>query len=53
MEGLIKGDVFVTPFLFSDLSQLKVHPALVLAILPGNDIAKMTICKDSYYCNEG
>jgi mRNA interferase MazF len=31
MEGLIKGDVVVTPFPFSDFSQLKVRPALVLA----------------------
>jgi|JI91814CRNA_FD_contig_81_687841_length_3821_multi_3_in_0_out_0_2 mRNA interferase MazF len=42
MEGLIKGDVVVTPFPFSDFSQLKIRPALVLAILPGNDSAKIT-----------
>jgi mRNA interferase MazF len=42
MEGLIKGDVVVTPFPFSDFSQLKIRPALVLAILPGNDRAKIT-----------
>jgi CRP-like cAMP-binding protein len=34
MEGLIKGDVVVTTFPFSDFRQLKVLPALVLAISP-------------------
>ena len=37
MEGLVKGDVVVTrPY--SDFSQLKLRPALVLAILPGDDV---------------
>jgi mRNA interferase MazF len=47
MEGLIKGDVVVTPFPFSDFSQLKVRPALVLAILPGNDIILAEITSQS------
>lgn len=38
MEGLVKGDVVVTRFPYSDFSQLKLRPALVLAILPGNDL---------------
>jgi mRNA interferase MazF len=47
MEGLIKGDVFVTTFPFSDFPQLKVLPALVLAILPGNDIILAEITSQS------
>jgi mRNA-degrading endonuclease toxin of MazEF toxin-antitoxin module len=34
----IKGDVVVAPFPFSDLSAAKKRPALVLAILTGNDV---------------
>ena len=38
MERLVKGDVVVIPFPFSDLSASKKRPALVLADLHGNDI---------------
>jgi mRNA interferase MazF len=38
MEKLMKGDVVVLPFPFSDLSSLKKRPALVAATLEGNDI---------------
>jgi mRNA interferase MazF len=38
MEQFIKGDVVVIPFPFSDLSDIKKRPALVLADLPGDDI---------------
>ena len=31
MAGFVKGDVVVIPFPFSDLSQTKRRPALVLA----------------------
>jgi mRNA interferase MazF len=34
----IKGDVVVVPFPFSDLSQSKRRPALVLAELEGDDL---------------
>ena len=38
MARFIKGDVVVVPFPFSDLSNLKRRPALVIAELDGNDI---------------
>ena len=34
----VKGEVVVLPFPFSDLSQSKRRPALVLAVLPGDDL---------------
>jgi len=49
---LIKGDVVVVPFPFSDLSQSKRRPALIIAPLEGDDailcqITSKTI-KDAY-----
>ena len=38
MAGFVKGDVVVIPFPFSDLSQAKRRPALVLAVLTGDDL---------------
>ncbi len=37
MAKFVKGDVVVVPFPFSDLSQSKRRPALVLAELEGDD----------------
>lgn len=37
MAKFIKGDVVVIPFPFSDLSQSKRRPALVVATIAGND----------------
>ena len=37
MARFVKGDVVVVPFLFSDLSQSKRRPALVITPLEGND----------------
>jgi mRNA interferase MazF len=37
MARFVKGDVVVVPFPFSDLSQSKRRPALVLAQIEGND----------------
>jgi mRNA interferase MazF len=38
MERFVKGNVVIIPFPFSDLSNSKRRPALVLADLQGNDI---------------
>jgi mRNA interferase MazF len=52
MEGFIKGDVVIIPFPFSDLTQAKRRPALVLATLTGDDIILCQITsqnvKDKY-----
>lgn len=52
MEKFIKGDIVVIPFPFSDLSNTKKSPALVLADLKGNDIILCQITsqniKDEY-----
>lgn len=38
MERFVKGDVVVVPFPFTDLTQSKRRPALVLAELEGGDL---------------
>ena len=38
MERFVKGDVVVVPFPFSDLTQTKKRPALVIARLEGDDL---------------
>ena len=52
MAGFVKGDVVVIPFPFSDLSQSKRRPALVIAPLERNDVilCQLTskIVKDTY-----
>ncbi len=52
MAKFVKGDVVVVPFPFSDLTQAKRRPALVLSVLEGDDlilcqITSQTI-KDKY-----
>ena len=37
MEKFVKGDVVVVPIPFSDLTEAKRRPALVLAELDGDD----------------
>lgn len=51
MAEFIKGDVVVVPFPFSDLSNTKRRPALVITNLTGNDLILCQISKnvsDSY-----
>lgn len=38
MAGFVKGEVVVVPFPFSDLTQAKRRPALVVAVLSGDDL---------------
>jgi mRNA interferase MazF len=38
LATFVKGDVVVVPFPFSDLSQAKRRPALVVAVLEGDDL---------------
>ena len=38
MEKFVKGDVVIVPFPFSDLTQAKRRPALVIATLTGDDL---------------
>jgi mRNA interferase MazF len=52
MARFVKGDVVVVPFPFSDLTQAKRRPALVITTLEGDDlilcqITSQTI-KDNY-----
>ena len=49
MEGLVKGDVVVLPFPYSDLSSAKKRPALILGILEGNDVILCQITSKQKY----
>jgi mRNA interferase MazF len=52
MAKFVKGDIVVIPFPFSDLTQSKRRPALVLTVLQGNDLILCQITsksvKDNY-----
>ncbi|MGH9427240.1 MAG: type II toxin-antitoxin system PemK/MazF family toxin [Terriglobia bacterium] len=47
MATFVKGDVVVVPFPFSDLSQAKRRPALVVAVLEGDDLLLCQITSQS------
>ncbi|MFV9676807.1 MAG: type II toxin-antitoxin system PemK/MazF family toxin [Methanosarcinales archaeon] len=47
MERFVKGDVVVVPFPFSDLTQAKRRPALVIAELEGADLILCQITSQS------
>ena len=38
MEKFVKGDIVIVPFPFSDLSESKKRPAMVIADLKGDDV---------------
>jgi len=52
MAKFVKGDVVVVPFPFSDLTQAKRRPALVISALEGDDLILCQITsqavKDNY-----
>ncbi|MDO9350152.1 MAG: type II toxin-antitoxin system PemK/MazF family toxin [Deltaproteobacteria bacterium] len=52
MAKFVKGDVVVVPFPFSDLTQAKRRPALVVSVLEGDDLilcqVTSQLVKDSY-----
>ncbi len=49
MAKFIKGSVVVVPFPFSDLSQAKKRPALVIADLNNNDLILCQITSQQIY----
>lgn len=64
MAKFVKGDVVVVPFPFSDLTQAKRRPALVVVNLEGDDIIlcqitsqinkdKYSITIDDYHFKQG
>lgn len=57
MAKFVKGDVVVVPFPFSDLSQAKRRPALVICSLAGDDLILCQITsrlmKDQYSISLG
>jgi mRNA interferase MazF len=52
LEKFVKGDIVVVPFPFTDLTQSKRRPALVIATLEGDDLILCQITsqwtKDKY-----
>jgi mRNA interferase MazF len=53
MERLVKGDIIVLPFPFSDLSSVKKRPALIITNLKGDDFILAQITsqeKKDKYC---
>lgn len=49
MEKLVKGDVVVLPFPFSDLTKSKKRPALIVANLRGDDLILCQITSQAKY----
>ena len=48
MEKFVKGDIVVVPFPFSDLTEAKRRPALVLAELEGEDVILCQITSQEF-----
>ena len=53
MAEFMKGDVVVVPFPFSDLTQAKRRPALVLSVLEGDDLILCQITSQNIRDNYG
>lgn len=49
MEKLVKGDVVVLPFPFSNLSASKKRPAVVVATLTGDDVICCQITSEARF----
>ncbi len=49
MEALMKGDVVVLPFPFSDLSASKKRPAFIITPLEGDDVILCQITSSAKY----
>jgi len=47
LARFVKGDVVVVPFPFSDLTQAKRRPALVISVLEGDDMLLCQITSQS------
>lgn len=47
MAKFVKGDVVIVPFPFSDLTQAKRRPALVISVLEGDDFILCQITSQS------
>ncbi len=47
MERFVKGDIVVLPFPFSNLSQAKKRPALIIAMLEGDDLILCQITSET------
>lgn len=48
MEGLVKGDVVVIEFPYSDLKNVKKRPVLILKVPKGEDVLVAQITGESY-----
>ena len=48
MEGLVRGDIAVVEFPYSDLKNVKRRPVLILRVPKGGDIIVLQITGSSY-----
>ncbi len=48
MEGLVRGDVVILEFPFSNMTQVKRRPALIIKVPKGDDVIACQITGKSY-----